>query len=862
MSMTPMYQQYRSIKDQHKNEILMYRLGDFYEMFGEDAVVASKALEIVRTERSFGGGIKLPMCGVPHHAADSYIAKLLELGHKVAIVEQTEQPTKGKKIVNREVVRIITPGTDMDIERLDAGRNQYVLSIVAARDRFGISIIDISTGEFSAGEIPRGGGPGLLLREIERIAPRECLVAVRAAEDELAESIGREFPDLSLTPFDPLFDPAYHRDRLCGHFGTKSLKGFGLEDYPLAIMAAGQLLDYVTDNLRAAPKHVQSISLYVLDENMYMDPSTKRNLELTGTIREGARKGSLLWVVDRTQTPMGKRMIRRWIEQPLLDADEINRRLDAVSELVEDRVRREALAAHLSEIRDLERLSSRVATSLITPRELLAIRDSLAYMPPLKKELSELKSNMFETLAADLDLLEDVTDLLRNAISDDAPRTMREGGIVNDGFNEEVDELRAAKKGGRTWIVELEEHERSETGIKSLKIKYNKVFGYFIEVTKSNLDLVPDHYIRKQTMANCERYFTEELKEKELAILGAEGRLNDLEYKLFCEVRDRVAEEIPRMLKASRVVAAVDTLLSLASVAADNNYCRPNVSRSETIRIEEGRHPVLEHTLPAHSFIPNDTFLNCSSSQIHIITGPNMSGKSTYMRQVALIVLMAQTGGFVPCASADIGVVDRIFTRVGAVDDIALGLSTFMVEMVETSVILNNASKRALILLDEVGRGTGTTDGVGIAWAATEYIHERIGAKTLFATHFNELTKMEEKYERIKNHHVSAIEKGREIVFTHKVIPGSTDRSFGVEVAKMAGVPASVIRRAAEIMADRAGDDNMTVPERTISQLTLIDDLPPSRIEEILRSIDPDELTPKKALDMLFKMKDMLDESY
>ncbi len=861
MNITPLFQQYLAVKEQHKDAILMFRLGDFYEMFGDDAKTAAPLLEIVLTSREFGNGARMPMCGVPHHAADGYVAKLIQHGHKVAIAEQLEEPSPGKKLVNRDVVRIVTPGTFLDAERLDASRNNYILSIVDAKDRIGLGILDVSTGEFRAGELARSADFGSLFRELERLAPRECIVTARDSGPDLTAQISMRFPNLKINEQDALFDSSYHRSRLCERFGTTSLLGFGLEEFPAAIMAAGQLLDYVRDNLKTDPKHVRSVSLYLPYEGMYIDTTTRRNLELTETIREKEKKGSLLWVLDRTLTPMGKRLIRNWLEQPLLDPGAINLRLDAVAELAGDRDRRASLAEQLAEIRDLERLCSRAATLLITPRELLAIRDSLAALPAVARDIASLKSNLFESLRAEFDTLDDVRELLAAAISDDAPRVAREGGIVRDGYDKNVDELRELKRGGRNWIAALEEQERKDTGIRSLKIGFNKVFGYYIDVTKPNLHLVPEKYIRKQTTSNGERFFTEELKEKESMILGAESRLNDLEYELFCGVRDKVSAEIGRILKTSQAVAAIDTLVSLAAAADENGYCRPQVSCSETIRIEEGRHPVLDLTLPPHTFIPNDTFLNCSKSQIHIITGPNMSGKSTYMRQTALIVLMAQMGSFVPCRSAEIGVVDRIFTRVGAVDDITLGLSTFMVEMVETSVILNNATKRSLILLDEVGRGTSTSDGISIAWAVTEYIHERIGAKTLFATHFNELTQLAERFDRIENLHVSAYERGKEIVFTHKLREGSTDRSFGVEVARLAGLPASVIHRASEVLAAQDTSRRINAPDTKTSQLSLLQDQSPDRIEATLRNVNPDELTPKKALDLVFQLIEMLDEN-
>ncbi|MFA6448225.1 MAG: DNA mismatch repair protein MutS [bacterium] len=860
MSVTPLMQQYMSVKEQHRDAILMFRLGDFYEMFGDDAKTAAPILEIVLTSREFGDGARLPMCGIPHHAADGYVAKLIQQGHKVAIAEQLEEAGPGKKLVERGVVRVITPGTFLDLDRLESGRNNYLLSIVDGRDRIGIGILDVSTGEFRAGELARSADFGSVIREIERLTPRECIISARDSGPDLVAQIGLRFPNIKINELDAIFDASYHSSRLCEQFGTKSLRGFGLEEFPAAIMAAGQLLEYVRDNLRTDPKHVRAISLYLPHSGMYLDSTTRRNLELTETIRDKEKKGSLLWALDRTLTPMGKRLIRNWLEQPLMDPAAINRRLDGVAELAADPARRGSLRAQLAEIRDLERLCSRVATMLITPRELLAIRDSLAALPAIAAEMALLKSDIFESLRSESDPLADVRELLEAAISEDAPRVAREGGIIRDGYNAQADELRDVKRGGRSWIVALEEQERKDTGIRSLKIGFNKVFGYYIDVTKPNLSLVPERYIRKQTTSNGERYFTEELKEKEATILGAESRLNDLEFQLFCEVRDRISAEIGRILKTSQALASLDALASLAEAAEENGYCRPQVTNSETIRIEEGRHPVLDIALPPHTFIPNDTHLNCTNSQIHIITGPNMSGKSTYMRQVGLIVLMAQMGSFTPCRSAEIGVVDRIFTRVGAVDDITLGLSTFMVEMVETSVILNNATKRSLILLDEVGRGTSTSDGVSIAWAVTEYLHERIGAKTLFATHFNELTQLADRFDRIMNMHVSAYEKGKEVVFTHKLREGSTDRSFGVEVARLAGLPQSVIRRAAEVLAAQDTSKEIRPPDMKTAQLSLLPDQP-GRVEEVLRNVNADEMTPKKALDLVFQLIEMLDEN-
>lgn len=854
--LTPMMHQYMQLKGQYPDALLMFRLGDFYELFGEDAKKASGVLEIVLTSREFGNNSRLPMCGVPHHSADAYIAKLLNFGFKVAIAEQMEDPATARGLVSRDVVRVITPGTNLDMANLESDRNNYILGLAVGNGRVGLGVMDVSTGEFHAGELPCAG-PEDVKREMERLGPTECIVSHDGA-DASWKALPDSFPDVRFSFRDSMFDAAYHSDHLCRHFGTPGLSGFGIEDMPLGVTAASLVLEYVQENLKTVPAHIRSISRYTPQEWMYLDAATRRNLELTATLRGSEKKGSLLWVLDRTVTPMGKRLIRRWVERPLLDPRAIDARLDGVRELMENREARDTLLMHLSEIRDLERLSSRIATGLITPKELLAVRDSLSHTDDLIEVCNSLRAPIFSGVMAALDPLEDVRTLLVDSISDDAPRTAREGGIIRDGYHKEVDELRDIRRGGRNWVAELEEAEKSRTGIRNLKIGFNKVFGYYIEVTKSNLHLVPEDYIRKQTTSNGERFYTPDLKEKEATILGAEGKLNDIEYQLFCEIRDRVAAETRRILSTAAAVATLDVLMSFSVTALENHYVRPQVNASDSIVIRDGKHPVLDRLMPPHTFIPNDTRLDCSASQVHIITGPNMSGKSTYMRQVALIVLMAQIGSYVPAAQAEIGVVDRIFTRVGAVDDIALGLSTFMVEMIETSVILHNATRRSLVLLDEVGRGTSTVDGVAIAWAASEFIHENIGAKTLFATHFNELTAMEEHYPRIRNFHVSAREKGTEIIFTHRLSEGSTDKSFGVEVAKLAGIPPHVVARAAELM-----NMNLTV-QRTPEpsgpmQLTLLTPVVESRVENYLKDVEPDALTPKKALDVLYKLKELME---
>ena len=859
MKATPMLHQYQAIKAQYRDCILMFRLGDFYEMFGEDARRASAILEITLTSRDFGNGNRLPLCGVPHHSSEHYIARLLKHGCKVAIAEQMEDPSVCKGIVPREVVRVITPGTNLDLISLEPERNNFIVALTSGEGVFGISLLDVSTGDFSAGEIEKDSSFAELIREIERIEPVECLSALAGKDASFNEIFVNRFPNIKLNIISPVFDPLFHNDHLCRHFGVPSLLGFGIEDFPHAITAASYLLEYVRENLKTDPTHIRSISLYNPCETMYLDAITRRNLELTATLRSGEKRATLLWVLDRTKTSMGKRLLRRWLEQPLIEPAAIHRRLEGVRELLEKKDRRD-LAEKCCEISDLERLSSRVATKLITPKELLAVRDSMRALPAVKNSLKEMKSEILVSLHDEIDELTDVRTLLEDAISEDAPRMSREGGIIKDGYHEEVDKLRDVKQGGRNWIAELEEEEREKTGIKSLKIGFNKVFGYFIEVTRPNLHLAPDRYIRKQTVANCERFFTPELKEKELTILGAEEKLQDLEYELFVEIRDNISAEIHRILTTARALAALDVLVSFAETAVENNYTYPIVNDSDTINLVGARHPVLEKMLPPHTFIPNDTHLDCTNSEVHIITGPNMSGKSTYMRQVALVVLMAQVGSFVPCEKAEIGVADRIFTRVGAVDDITLGLSTFMVEMIETSVILHNATRRSLILLDEVGRGTGTSDGISIAWAVTEYIHERLGARTLFATHFLELTRMAEAHQRIQNFYVSAYEKGKDIVFTHKVHKGSADRSFGVEVARLAGLPSSVVQRAGEILSSRPDAEQITPPKKKTQQLSLLPEIIPSPIEERLRSINPDEFTPRKALEMLYELKGMMEK--
>ena len=876
--LTPMMKQYMETKSQYQDCILFYRLGDFYEMFFEDALTASRELEITLTGKNCGQEEKAPMCGVPYHAVEGYLNRLVAKGYKVAICEQVEDPKTTKGIVKREVVRIVTPGTNLDTQALDETKNNYIMCIVYIADRYGVSVADISTGDYFVTEIPDSAK---LLDEIYRFSPWEIIcneafymsgVDMDGMKDRLGITI------YSLESW--YFDDEVCRKKLLEHFEVSSFAGLGLADYDCGIISAGALLQYLLETQKNSLSNLTHITPYAAGKFMMIDSSTRRNLELCETLREKQKRGSLLWVLDKTKTAMGARTLRKYVEQPLIDKTEIIRRLDAVQELKEQAISREEIREYLSPVYDLERLITKIAYGSANPRDLTAFRSSLEMLPALLYILQEMKAELLKDLAVDLDPLEDLCILVKKAIREDPPIAMKEGNIINDGYNEEVDKLRRAKSDGKDWLAKLENDEREKTGIKNLKIKYNKVFGYYLEVTNSYKEMVPEYYTRKQTLANAERYITPELKELEDMILGAEDKLYALEYELYSEVRDLIASQIERIQKTAKAVAALDAFASLALVAERNNYVRPKINEKGVIDIKEGRHPVVERMIPNEMFISNDTYLDDKKHRISIITGPNMAGKSTYMRQTALIALMAQIGSFVPAKSANIGLSDRIFTRVGASDDLASGQSTFMVEMTEVANILRNATSKSLLILDEIGRGTSTFDGLSIAWAVIEYISDSrlLGAKTLFATHYHELTELEGKIDNVNNYCIAVKEKGDDIVFLRKIVKGGADKSYGIQVAKLAGVPELVIGRAKEIVEELSDEDitarvsEIASKERVvkkkpkvkkyddvdIAQMSLFDTVKDDDVLEELKNLDVGNMTPIDALNTIYRLQNKL----
>ena len=876
--LTPMMKQYMETKSQYQDCILFYRLGDFYEMFFEDALTASRELEITLTGKNCGQEEKAPMCGVPYHAVEGYLNRLVAKGYKVAICEQVEDPKTTKGIVKREVVRIVTPGTNLDTQALDETKNNYIMCIVYIADRYGVSVADISTGDYFVTEIPDSAK---LLDEIYRFSPSEIIcneafymsgVDMDGMKDRLGITI------YSLESW--YFDDEVCRKKLLEHFEVSSFAGLGLADYDCGIISAGALLQYLLETQKNSLSNLTHITPYAAGKFMMIDSSTRRNLELCETLREKQKRGSLLWVLDKTKTAMGARTLRKYVEQPLIDKTEIIRRLDAVQELKEQAISREEIREYLSPVYDLERLITKIAYGSANPRDLTAFRSSLEMLPALLYILQEMKAELLKDLAVDLDPLEDLCILVKKAIREDPPIAMKEGNIMNDGYNEEVDKLRRAKSDGKDWLAKLENDEREKTGIKNLKIKYNKVFGYYLEVTNSYKEMVPEYYTRKQTLANAERYITPELKELEDMILGAEDKLYALEYELYSEVRDLIASQIERIQKTAKAVAALDAFASLALVAERNNYVRPKINEKGVIDIKEGRHPVVERMIPNEMFISNDTYLDDKKHRISIITGPNMAGKSTYMRQTALIALMAQIGSFVPAKSANIGLSDRIFTRVGASDDLASGQSTFMVEMTEVANILRNATSKSLLILDEIGRGTSTFDGLSIAWAVIEYISDSrlLGAKTLFATHYHELTELEGKIDNVNNYCIAVKEKGDDIVFLRKIVKGGADKSYGIQVAKLAGVPELVIGRAKEIVEELSDEDitarvsEIASKERVvkkkpkvkkyddvdIAQMSLFDTVKDDDVLEELKNLDVGNMTPIDALNTIYRLQNKL----
>lgn len=877
---TPMMQKYLETKEQYKDCILFYRLGDFYEMFFDDAITVSRELEITLTGKSCGQEERAPMCGVPYHAVDGYLTRLVAKGYKVAICDQVEDPKQAKGLVKREVTRIVTPGTILDAQVIDETKNNYIMCIVYIADRYGVSVADITTGDYFVTELPDGGK---LKDEIYRFMPSEiiCNEAFYMSGLDL-EDLKERFHMAVYSLESWYFDDTACREKLMEHFKVSSLAGLGLSDYDCGVLSAGALLQYLLETQKNDLSHMTRITPYTTGKYMMLDSSTRRNLELCETLREKQKRGSLLWVLDKTKTAMGARMLRKFIEQPLIEKQEILRRLDAVEELKQSAISREEIREYLSPVYDLERLITRITYGTANPRDLTAFAGSLSMLPPIRYLLEEMESSLLKDIYAELDPLEDLCTLVQNAIADEPPLAMKEGGIIRDGYNEEVDTLRRAKSEGKDWLAKLEQDEREKTGIKTLRIKYNKVFGYYLEVTNSYKELVPDYYTRKQTLANAERYITPELKELEDTILGAEDKLYALEYELYCTIRDAIAAEVKRIQTTAKAIASLDVFSSFALVAERNNYVRPKINESGRIDIKDGRHPVVEQMIPNGTFICNDTFLDDKKQRVSIITGPNMAGKSTYMRQAALIVLMAQIGSFVPASGADIGLVDRIFTRVGASDDLASGQSTFMVEMTEVANILRNATSKSLLILDEIGRGTSTFDGLSIAWAVVEYISDSklLGAKTLFATHYHELTELEGKIDNVNNYCIAVKEKGDDIVFLRKIVKGGADKSYGIQVAKLAGVPDLVIDRAKEIVEELVNED-ITIrvseiavggkdsgakkkakpkkyDEMDLAQFSLFDTVKDDDVLEELKNIDVGNLTPVDALNTIYRLQNKL----
>lgn len=875
--LTPMMQQYMKTKEQYKDCILFYRLGDFYEMFFEDALTASKELEITLTGKDCGQEERAPMCGVPYHAVEGYLNRLVSRGYKVAICEQLEDPKQAKGIVKRDVIRIVTPGTNLDAQALDETKNNYLMCVVYMTDRYGISIADITTGDYMVTELD---SERKLLDEISRFSPSEIIcnqsfyVSGVNIED-LKERLGITVYSL---------DSWYFDDGMCGrvlmdHFQVTRLEGLGLADYGCGIIAAGALLKYLMETQKTSIANLTRLTPYSIGKYMILDSSTRRNLELCETLREKNKRGSLLWVLDKTKTAMGARLLRKYVEQPLIEKAEIQARLNAVEELKDNAITREELREYLNPVYDLERLISRISYQTANPRDMVAFKTSLSMLPHIKYLMGSLESPLLKELEANMDELSDLYELVDSSIIEEPPITIRDGGIIKDGYNEEVDRLRSARTEGKTWLAQLEAREREKTGIKNLKIKFNKVFGYYLEVTNSYRDLVPEYYTRKQTLANAERYITPELKELEDMILGAEDRLVSLEYGLYVDIRNKVAGEIVRIQNTAQAVAGIDVFSSLALVAERNNFTKPSINEKGIIDIKNGRHPVVEKMIPNDMFIANDTYLDNGKSRISIITGPNMAGKSTYMRQTALIVLLAQIGSFVPAQSAKIGLVDRIFTRVGASDDLASGQSTFMVEMTEVANILRNATKNSLLVLDEIGRGTSTFDGLSIAWAVVEHISnpKLLGAKTLFATHYHELTELEGKLTGVNNYCIAVKEQGDDIIFLRRIIRGGADKSYGIQVAKLAGVPDSVIARAKELAEELSSADITVKVENTspdpgkakkqkvkkydpvdLDQMALFDTVTDADVLKELQEIDVSNLTPIDALNTLYRLQNRL----
>lgn len=873
---SPMMQHYLKTKEEYKDCILFYRLGDFYEMFFDDALVVSKELELTLTGKDCGQAERAPMCGIPFHAAETYLNRLVANGHKVAICEQVEDPKQAKGIVKREVIRIVTPGTNLNTQALDETKNNYLMSIVYLGEKIGVSIADFSTGDYFVTELSSGSE---LIDEINKFVPSEIITNEYFSMSGIDLTAVNDKLGITMSTLDSwYFDEDTCIKKLLTHFKVGVLDGLGLKDYTAGTIAAGALLLYLYEMQKGSVDHITSIVPYTTGKYMLIDSSSRRNLELVETMREKQKKGSLLWVLDKTKTAMGARALRSMIEQPLINKEDILKRQAGIEECNNRAIDREEIREYLNPVYDLERIMTKISCKSANPRDLIAFRNSLEMLPHIKKLIGTMESDLFAECFANLDDLADIYSLISSAIVEEPPITIREAGIIKEGFSKEADELRRAKTEGKEWLAQLEAREKEATGIKNLKVKYNKVFGYYLEVTNSFKNLVPADWVRKQTLTNAERYTTDELKKLEDVILGAEDKLCSLEYDLFNEVRDSIAAEVRRIKSTARAIAEIDVYTALSVVAQQYNYVKPAINEKGIIDIKNGRHPVVEKMIRNDMFVANNTYLDNAKNRISIITGPNMAGKSTYMRQTALIVLMAQIGSFVPAQEANIGIVDRIFTRVGASDDLASGQSTFMVEMTEVANILRNATPKSLLILDEIGRGTSTFDGLSIAWAVVEYIANTkvLGAKTLFATHYHELTELEGTLDGVNNYCIAVKENGDDIVFLRKIIKGGADKSYGIQVAKLAGVPDTVIERAKELVADLSDadislkardiaqyskkqeklvDSYKKVDDLEIKQMSLFDTVNNDDIIEDIKALDISNMTPIDALNTLYKLQ-------
>ena len=862
---SPMMQHYLEKKKEYNDCILFYRLGDFYEMFFDDAITTSRELELTLTSKACGQEEKAPMCGVPFHAAEVYIARLIQKGYKVAICEQLEDPKTAKGIVKRDVIRVVTPGTVIESNLLEEKKNNFIMSIVKKGLYYGLAVCDVSTGDFFATQITETNNFEKLLDEIARFMPSEIIANKMMAEsqkevdrikDRINVCISREAEDKFSEEYEVL-------DKL---YTIKNETDKELKDNLFAVSAINGLNSYLSETQKTKLDHINTIVIYKTTKYMALDVSARRNLELTERMRDKSKRGTLIWVLDKTKTSMGGRMLRRWVNDPLIDIKEINERLDSVEELKNSLMLRGDIVESLNKVYDIERLAGKIAYGNVNARELISLKNSLSKLPEIKQELSNTNTSLLKNLYNDLDVLDDIHDLIEESIIEEPPITIKEGGIIKTGYNPEIDECRKASIEGKSWLIDIETKEREKTGIKNLKVGYTKVFGYYIEVTRSFLNQVPDRYIRKQTLTGAERFITEELKEIEDKVLGAEERIVNLEYDEFVKIRSKIASQIERIQKSANVVSILDVICTFANIAEENEYNKPIVDNEDEIKITNGRHPVIERMIGSGEFVENDTYLNQREDRLAIITGPNMAGKSTYMRQVALITLMAQIGCFVPAEYAKIGVVDKIFTRVGASDDLSMGQSTFMVEMTEVATILKNATPRSLVILDEIGRGTSTYDGLAIAWAVAEYVSnkETLGCKTLFATHYHELTSLEDKIEGVKNYQIAVKEKGEDVIFLRKIISGGTDESYGIHVAKLAGAPKKMISRANEILKTlekkvkiKEKQEEKEMKKQVSGQLDMYNYKLADVAQEIDK-IDINELTPIDALNTIVKIKEKL----